>query len=219
MREVHLHWKPETVIHSEFGQIIEVTEIYEVLAHLDINPEGVRQLVRVNFKEGRGPSDLDSISFLEVGGPLTPHPMPTEGSEGIITVWNRHPMTIAAINFDSLHVIPPYSIGDEGVNITIRGLAEGVSGFVKATRELFPPDSIKVLEIESLEEGLLSVLTSKQIDAAVTAVNAGYYDTPRKSSIRELSEMTGIARSTLQEHLSKAESSLMIWAVKAHEGK
>ncbi|MDP6869166.1 MAG: helix-turn-helix domain-containing protein [Candidatus Poseidoniaceae archaeon] len=219
MREVQLYWKPETVKRSEFGEIISITDIYEVLAHLDINENGVRQLVRVDFREGKGYNDLNQIEFLEVDGALDPHPMPKNGEEGILTIWNRHPISVAAINFDSLHVIPPYSIGKDGVNITIRGLPEGVSGFVKTARILFPPDSIKVVEIESLEENMLSVLTQKQIETAIIAVNTGYYNNPRDATMRDLSEITGIARSTLQEHLAKAEAALMKWAVKAHEGQ
>ena len=45
------------------------------------------------------------------------------------------------------------------------------------------------------------------------------YENPRKITKKELSEITEIPRSTLQEHLSKAEAALVEWAVKTHLSK
>ena len=128
MREVQLKWNPETVERSEIGLITNVASMYEVVAHLEVTKIGVRQLVKIQFNEEMGPEQLDQIDFLKVEGAMNPHPLPSEGEEGYIVVWNNHPLSVAAINFDSLHVIPPYVIGKNGVQITIRGLPEGVSG-------------------------------------------------------------------------------------------
>ena len=217
MREVHLSWNTQSIKNSDFGLIIEVVSDFEVIAHLDVTAVGVRQLVRVKLNEGMNVNDLDTIPFLEVDGPLRPHPLPQEGGEGIIVVWNRHPISVAAINFDSLHVIPPYTIGKEGAQITIRGLPDGVSGFLKAARLLLPPDSVKVVDIENVEREMLSVLTPKQLESTVIATNAGYYENPRLITMRELSELSGIPRSTLQEHLAKAEAAMMNWAARVHQ--
>ena len=209
MREVHISWKPETIESSEFKQITDVTEIFEVIAHLDITPVGVRQLVRVQFVEEMGPENLDSIPFLEVDGPLPPHPLPKDGEEGIIVMWNRHPISIAAISFDGLHIVPPYTVDKNGISITIRGLPNGISGFLKAARMLLPPDSVKVVDMDISDEEILKILTPKQLEATIIAVNSGYYDSPRTINLNDLSELAGVSRSTLQEHLSKAEAALM----------
>ena len=202
MREVHLSWNTQSIKNSDFGLIIEVVSDFEVIAHLDVTAVGVRQLVRVKLNEGMNVKDLDTIPFLEVDGPLRPHPLPQEGGEGIIVVWNRHPISVAAINFDSLHVIPPYTIGKEGA---------------QAARLLLPPDSVRVVDIENVEREMLSVLTPKQLEATVIATNAGYYENPRLITMRELSELSGIPRSTLQEHLAKAEAAMMNWAARVHQ--
>ena len=152
-------------------------------------------------------------------GAMVPHPLPEIGGDGYIVVWNNHPLSVAAINFDSLHVIPPYVIGENGVQITIRGLPEGVSGFLKAARIMLPPDNVNVVDIAEIEDSIRKILTPKQLEIAVLAVNAGYYETPRKISKKELSELSEIPRSTLQEHLAKAEAALVEWAVKTHLSK
>ena len=147
MREVQLKWSPESIENSDIGLITRVAKKFEVVAHLEVTKTGVRQLVSVSFNEEMGPSDLGEIDYLDVEGPLNPYPIPETGGEGYIVVWNRHPLSVAAINFDSLHVIPPYLIGESGVQITIRGLPEGVSGFLKAARAMLPPDNVNVVDI------------------------------------------------------------------------
>lgn len=219
MREVQLRWSSETVAKSDIGIITTVARIYEVVAHLEVTKDGVRQLVKVDFHEGKGPQDLGAVPFLEMEGPLAPYPLPDNGDEGYVVVWNNHPLSVAAINFDSLHVIPPYVIGENGVQITIRGLPEGVSGFLKAARIMLPPDSVNVVDIAEIEESLAKILTPKQLEVAVFAVSSGYYETPRKISKKDLSQLSDIPRSTLQEHLAKAEAALMEWAVKTHLSK
>ena len=219
MREVQLKWNPDSVERSDIGLITEVAEKFEVVAHLEVTKSGVRQLVSINFHEGKGTENLNQISYLEVEGPLNPYPIPEDGEEGYVVVWNKHPLSVAAINFDSLHVIPPYIIGKDGVQITIRGLPEGVSGFLKAARNLLPPDSVNVVDVAEIEDSIMKILTPKQLEVAVFAVQSGYYENPRKITKKELSELTEIPRSTLQEHLSKAEAALVEWAVKTHLSK
>ena len=219
MREVQLKWSSQTVDKSDIGLITQVAKMYEVVAHLEITKEGVRQLVKIQFKPDKGPDDLEKIPFLQVDGPMRPHPLPEMGGDGYIVVWNNHPLSVAAINFDSLHVIPPYVIGEDGVQITIRGLPEGVSGFLKAARIMLPPDSVNVVDIAEIEDSILRVLTPKQLEIAVLAVRSGYYETPRKISKKDLSELSKIPRSTLQEHLAKAEAALVDWAVRTHLSK
>lgn len=219
MREVQLKWNPSSVDISDISEITLVTSLFEVVAHLEVTKEGVRQLVKIKFKPGQGPDNLNQIAYLEVEGPLNPYPMPNQGGEGYVVVWNRHPLSVAAINFDSLHVIPPYVIDGNGVQITIRGLPEGVSGFLKAARSIFPPDNVKVVDVEEIEDSVLKILTPKQLEIAVIAVQSGYYQNPRKISKKELSELSNIPRSTLQEHLAKAEAALMGWVVKVHNSK
>jgi len=219
VREVQLKWSPDSVDSSDISEITQVTSLFEVVAHLEVTKEGVRQLVKIKFRTENSSQELNEIPYLEVEGPLNPYPMPKHGEEGYIVVWNRHPLSVAAINFDSLHVIPPYLIDDNGVQITIRGLPEGVSGFLKAARSIFPPDSVKVVDVEEMEDSVLKILTPKQLEIAVIAVQSGFYQNPRKITKKELSELSNIPRSTLQEHLAKAEASLMEWVVKVHQSK
>lgn len=59
------------------------------------------------------------------------------------------------------------------------------------------------------------LITPKQLEIFQLACDYGYYDTPKKISLEQLAERTGIAPSTLAEHLRKAEAKLLpvFWKV------
>jgi predicted DNA binding protein len=62
---------------------------------------------------------------------------------------------------------------------------------------------------QSIIEG---TLTPRQIECVKVAASSGYYDHPKQIKLRELSELMDIPRSTLQEHLNRAELAMMKWA-------
>ena len=72
MREVQLKWNPETVARSEIKLITDVASMYEVVAHLEVTKVGVRQLVKICFKEGKGPNNL-AVSYTHLTLPTTPY--------------------------------------------------------------------------------------------------------------------------------------------------
>ncbi|WP_137285614.1 helix-turn-helix domain-containing protein [Halorussus salinisoli] len=56
---------------------------------------------------------------------------------------------------------------------------------------------------------LFDDMTDRQLAALQLALESGYYEQPRKTSLRELADQTGVARSTYEEHLRKAENKLL----------
>jgi hypothetical protein len=58
--------------------------------------------------------------------------------------------------------------------------------------------------------GLFSGLTSKQLDAYISAMDGGYYAVPRKTTIGKIARTRRVARTTYDEHLRKAESKVAL---------
>ena len=56
---------------------------------------------------------------------------------------------------------------------------------------------------------LFADVTERQQAALRLALERGYYDQPRKTSLRDLAARTDVARSTYEEHLRKAENKLL----------
>lgn len=55
----------------------------------------------------------------------------------------------------------------------------------------------------------VGTLTERQVSIIWYAIESGYYETPRRISINEIAAHFGIARSTLNEHLRKAERGIL----------
>ncbi|WP_222913264.1 helix-turn-helix domain-containing protein [Natrinema sp. SYSU A 869] len=56
---------------------------------------------------------------------------------------------------------------------------------------------------------LFEDLTDRQLAALQLALENGYYEQPRQTSLRELASQTSVARSTYEEHLRKAENKFL----------
>lgn len=56
---------------------------------------------------------------------------------------------------------------------------------------------------------LFESVTERQMAALRLALESGYYEQPRKTSLRELAARTAVARSTFEEHLRKAENKIL----------
>jgi len=210
MREAHISWNALSVANSDFAEITHIASKLEVVAHLSVSERGVRQLIIPTFVDGMGPEHLMEVPFLEIEDTNL-----GISGEAHIIAWNSHPLSVAAIRFQDIHIIPPYSFGGDGMEITVRGVPSGISKFLKTCNVFLPPDRVKVVEMIDEENQLEQLLTEKQIECIINACSVGYYQTPKKTSLRQLSENMNIPRSTLQEHLSRAETNLMNWAAES----
>ncbi len=66
---------------------------------------------------------------------------------------------------------------------------------------------------------VLPKLTEKQQNALELAFKEGYYSYPRKTDLRQLAKRSGLALSTFQEHLRKAETALLPFLIGDYLGK
>lgn len=100
----------------------------------------------------------------------------------------------------------PLQIIDGEAAIDITGTHEHVSAFTSqlAARSID-------FRIEYIRERLHTeqLLSPKQYDLIQTAVELGYYDTPRSCTLTELAAETDIAKSTCSEIIHRAEESVI----------
>ena len=100
----------------------------------------------------------------------------------------------------------PFTVSDGRVNWEVRAPRSRLSRLADQLREF--GIQFDVLSVhQELETNQL--LTVKQQELLHTAVESGYYDTPRDCTLTELADIVGIAKSTCRETLHRAEEKVI----------
>src|SRR3989454_6319845 len=189
------------------GPLQEVTERRPGLA-IDAYPLGRLLLLRCF-------GDVDGIdAAAEINGPggKVLHATRT-GNEVTLLLdgSGREEEIIASLADQSAHLIPPirWERGEAGVTLVLedgadpQALLDQFPGArLVSKRRRTPPHGDRVAYSSPL---FLPKLTEKQARALLAAYEAGYYEFPRKATTEQVSLSLGIARSTFEQHLNRAE--------------
>ncbi|MFW9780447.1 MAG: helix-turn-helix domain-containing protein [Candidatus Heimdallarchaeota archaeon] len=113
-----------------------------------------------------------------------------------------------ARNFDVIFDLPGF-INEEKLILSFIGENETIKALLSFFKDMW---TIKVTSIQNYsftEFDLLSILTEKQKDILLQAKERGYYQSPRGITTEGLSKQLGITKSTVIEHLRKAENRII----------
>lgn len=100
----------------------------------------------------------------------------------------------------------PFTVSDGQVNWEITATQERLSKLADQLREFDITFDVRSVmhEVETTQ-----LLTDRQIEILTRAVETGYYDTPRKSTLTELADDLDLAKSTCSETLHRAEEKVI----------
>ena len=207
MRRVTLRWNLSSLQGSkEISNILKIVDSVEVLSHLSVTGNGVLQLAEIRLKEDKTLDDISEISWLEVIEVLE-----EEDDSVVVSLLCTHPFAESAIELSNIQVYPPYGIDSvRGMEIRMSGLSDSVRRFVSTLRVVIPPDKISVNSIRDSERnGWTDGLTEKQKEVISYAIGRGYFEPDSKVKLKDIAEGLGMARSTLGEHMKRAEYEIM----------
>ncbi|MBJ08171.1 MAG: helix-turn-helix domain-containing protein [Candidatus Thermoplasmatota archaeon] len=210
MRKVLLRWKVSSLSGiDEIDTLMEICERIEVLGHLSTDSGGVTQLVELRINEGHELSEISELESFEV---LEMH---EEDESGIlVSIRCTHPLALSAVELSNIYVYPPYGIDSKnGLEFRIFGISSSIRSFLDFVRTVMPPDSVSVQTIKNGSQKDFDFLTEKQREVLELAVRRGYYDDNSEVTLKQLADELGIARSTIGEHLKRAESEAVKRAV------
>ena len=210
MRKVLLRWRPSSLSGlEEISSLTDICERIEVLGHLSFEEEGVKQLVELKIRDGRKLSELSDLESFEV---LEKHEEDSDGM--LVSILCTHPMAKMAIGLSNIYFYPPYGIDStEGLEIRIYGLSSSIRSFLRLIDEVMPPDSISVRPFKTNDSTDFEYLTTKQKEALILASRRGYYEEGSEVTLKQLADEMGISRSTIGEHLKRAENEIIKRAV------
>jgi predicted DNA binding protein len=210
MRNVLLRWKVSSLSGiNQIDSLMEICESLEVLGHLSAELDGVTQLVELQINEGHALSEISDLESFEV---LEIH---EEDENGVlVSIRCTHPLAISAVELSNIYVHPPYGIDSKnGLEVRIVGISSSIRSFLEFVRAVMPPDTISVKTIKNGAAKDDDFLTEKQREVLELAVRSGYYDSGSEVTLKQLADNLGVARSTIGEHLKRAESEVVKRAV------
>lgn len=94
---------------------------------------------------------------------------------------------------------------EKGLRITMSGGEHTLQRVVSEIPSAIDVTLLRKGERKPAEQAIKSRLTDRQLEILSTAVEMGYYDTPRRTTHEEIATQTGVATTTVSEHLRKIE--------------
>ncbi|WP_135853587.1 helix-turn-helix domain-containing protein [Halorussus salinus] len=116
------------------------------------------------------------------------------------------PLLLFSVQESGLPLELPFTIVDGEAEVELTASRDRLSAFTTQL-QTFGMD----FDVEYVREMVNSesLLTQRQRELLHTAVEEGYYDTPRECSLTELAEEAGVAKSTASETLHRVEEKIV----------
>ncbi|AIC15498.1 helix-turn-helix domain-containing protein [Nitrososphaera viennensis] len=210
MRRVTLEFNYQDAWKQIFGYNYGKVEILEALRCFRCDTQGLALICRIRLKD----KSMDAKDLVG-NGLLTNLEVLYREKDGSLVVFIEGE-TIVPPSPGSIHrprllmARPPEFLDVNRMKAELIGREIEIKKFLQYANRL--SNTYKILGLTSVNtkpESPLSKLTLKQRQALLTAYALGYYDVPRRISSEQLSEHLNADKSTVVEHLRKAERKLI----------
>jgi len=187
---------------------LDKLESFEALSFLRVTPKEVVLVGRVKFKDPLlRPEEIftepsDEVQVLE------------RDKDGTYTCFMKGKLqrefsgVFGAIRDGYLSY--PYELKDGHLKVALLGSQKVIRGFLRTVEEAgVRYKLVSLTDARFSSNSPLGSLTLKQQSVIISAFKLGYYDSPRKTSSRELAEKLHIREPTLVRHRRKAERRIL----------
>jgi hypothetical protein len=212
MRRVTMEFDYQKAWKLIFGSNSEKVEVLEALRCFKCDTQGLAIICRIRLKDGSM-----NIQDLLVGkGLLTNIELLYKEKDDSLVVFiegescvPQPPKDIKQPKMLMSH--PPDFLDVDRMKVEMIGKEDEIKKLLQYANK-WGDNSFKILGLTSIDtkgESLLSKLTARQRQMLLTAYALGYYDVPRRISSDDLSRHLNVDKSTIVEHLRKAEKKLI----------
>lgn len=212
MRRITMEFDYQKAWKWIFGSNSEKVEVLEALRCFKCDTQGLAIICRIRLKDRK-----ITIQDLLMGkGLLTNIELLYKEKDGSLVVFiegrscvPKPPKDIKQPKMLMTH--PPDFLDVDRMKVEMIGKENEIKKLVHYANK-WGDNSFKILGLTSIDakgESLLSKLTSRQKQILLTGYALGYYDVPRRISSDDLSRHLNVDKSTVVEHLRKAERKLI----------
>ena len=207
MREITMFWRQSRLKDTDVSPLLDIVSEVLFLSYLKRTPRDIRILLKVTFKSGKGPEDLNSLYFLEL---LDIHHTPDKINDSyVINVRLSHPLSNFNARTGGTSAVPGCRIDAEGMTYIIQGGNIRLRLVAAMAKLIAKPDRISARNLDFKPKSNSGLLNNKQLKIAKYAYDKGWYDIKSKVRISDMANEINISRATLAEHLSRIESIVM----------
>jgi DNA-binding CsgD family transcriptional regulator len=212
MRRVTMEFDYQKAWKWIFGSNSEKVEVLEALRCFKCDTQGLAIICRIRLKDRK-----ITIQDLLMGkGLLTNIELLYKEKDGSLVVFIEGRSCVPKPPKDikqpkMLMARPPDFLDVNRMKVEMIGKENEIKKLVHYANK-WGDNSFRILGLTSIDtkgESLLSKLTSRQRQILLTGYALGYYDVPRKISSEELARHLNADKSTVVEHLRKAERKLI----------
>lgn len=150
-----------------------------------------------------GPDIADCLSAIEARPDVTDVLLlDRTDAEVMIKVLSATSPILRAGRESGVPIETPFDVTNGEATVEVTSTRDGLSSFGEQLRTLDFDFEVESVQSNSEESQLL---TPKQRELLVAAVERGYYETPRRCTLTELADDVDLAKSTCSETLQRAE--------------
>jgi predicted DNA binding protein len=126
--------------------------------------------------------------------------------EALVQFETAEPLLLSVARGSRVPLEMPFEIREGEATWELTAPREKLSRLCRQLDEAGVPYTVEEIREEIQSERLL---TDRQWEVVETAVELGYYDTPRGASLTDLADELGVAKSTCSETLHRAEGTIV----------
>jgi hypothetical protein len=212
MRRVTMEFDYQKAWKLIFGSNSEKVEVLEALRCFKCDTQGLAIICRLRLKD----RSMTIQDLLMGKGLLTNIELLYKEKDGSLVVFIEGSSCVPQPPKDMklpkmLMAHPPDFLDVDRMKVEMVGKEDEIRKLLHYTNK-WGGNSFKILGLTSIDtkgESLLSKLTLRQRQMLLTAYALGYYDVPRRISSDDLSRHLDVDKSTIVEHLRKAERKLI----------
>ena len=185
---------------------IESIELLELLK-LDFEKRIKMAIAAINMKEGCNIGDIKMPDYVEIFTVLQ-----KKDNRYICLMKVKYFKSLKSLakkfNIDIIWDTPSI-LTKEKMVVSVSGNEENLKKILNLFKNIGKVTKISFVKSKYNEQTILSCLTDKQRKILIVAKNNGYYTYPRKINSKELSDIIGLSKPTVVQHLRKAEGRIM----------
>jgi predicted DNA binding protein len=209
MRKLTIELKIKEEFFEMLNFILDKVESIELidLIKLDFEQGTKMGIAALNMKKGFTIDDIEIPDFMEMLSVLK-----QDGDKYIVVskvkIFEKFMSFAKKFDIDIKWDTPSIFKKGEMV-ISVTGDDENLKKFLNVVKYLGEIKKMSFIKPIFNEQMILSCLTNKQKEILIAAKKNGYYSYPRKIDSKKLSEIVGLSKPTVVQHLRKAEIRLV----------